>query len=114
MKTLSCLILDPNNFTSVLLEEFVEKTPELEILIDDINVSRPHLVFVDSEYYNEDIFRKFESDSIIVISSEEELVRSYFKNDILDFVMKEDLSYNRFLSAVTKYRSRQKNKAENL
>lgn len=114
MKTLSCLILDPNNFTSVLLEEFVEKTPELEILIDDINGPTPHLVFVDSEYFNEDIFKKFESDSIIVISSEEELVRSYFKNDILDFVMKEDLSYNRFLSAVTKYRSRQKNKAENL
>ncbi len=101
---IECTILDPNKFTAILLEEFIRKTPDLVLSTAVGEVGENHLLFLDASYYNDEIYEEFKNHSVIIISSDQKHIRSYFSKQIVDFVNKEDLSYDRFLRSVEKFR----------
>ena len=116
MSSLSCIIIDDEPLAVRLLESYVEKTPDLELMasftdsikaINAIKAQKPDLLFLDIQMPNIDgmeLAHSLPEDTRVVFTTafKEYAFESYEVN-ALDFLLK-PVRYNKFLAAVEKAR----------
>ena len=116
MKPITCIIVDDEPLAVRLLESYVEKTPDLELMasftdsinaINAIKVQRPDLIFLDIQMPNIDgmeLAHSLPEDTRVIFTTafKEYAFESYEVN-ALDFLLK-PVRYNKFLAAVEKAR----------
>ena len=116
MRPITCIIVDDEPLAVRLLESYVEKTPDLELMasftdsinaINAIKVQRPDLIFLDIQMPNIDgmeLAHSLPEDTRVIFTTafKEYAFESYEVN-ALDFLLK-PVRYNQFLAAVEKAR----------
>ncbi len=116
MRPITCIIVDDEPLAVLLLESYVEKTPDLQLLasftdsinaINAIKAQKPDLIFLDIQMPNIDgmeLAHSLPEDTRVVFTTafKEYAFESYEVN-ALDFLLK-PIRYNKFLSAVEKAR----------
>lgn len=116
MRPITCIIVDDEPLAVRLLESYVEKTPDLELMasftdsinaINAIKVQRPDLIFLDIQMPNIDgmeLAHSLPEDTRVIFTTafKEYAFESYEVN-ALDFLLK-PVRYNKFLAAVEKAR----------
>ena len=116
MKTLTCIIVDDEPLAVRLLESYVEKTPDLELMasftdsinaINAIKVQKPDLLFLDIQMPNIDGMELAhslpEETRVIFTTAFKEYAFESYDVNALDFLLK-PIRYNKFLAAVEKAR----------
>ena len=116
MKPLSCMIVDDEPLAVRLLESYVEKTPDLQLLtsytdsmtaINAIKEHKPNLLFLDIQMPNIDgmeLAHSLPTETRVVFTTafKEYAFESYEVN-ALDFLLK-PIRYNKFLGSIEKAR----------
>jgi len=116
MKPLSCMIVDDEPLAVRLLESYVEKTPDLQLLtsytdsmtaINAIKEHKPNLLFLDIQMPNIDgmeLAHSLPAETRVVFTTafKEYAFESYEVN-ALDFLLK-PIRYNKFLGSIEKAR----------
>ena len=116
MRPITCIIVDDEPLAVRLLESYVEKTPDLELMasftdsitaINAIKAQKPDLIFLDIQMPNIDgmeLAHSLPEESRVVFTTafKEYAFESYEVN-ALDFLLK-PIRYNKFLAAVEKAR----------
>ena len=116
MKPLSCMIVDDEPLAVRLLESYVEKTPDLQLLtsytdsmtaINAIKEHKPNLLFLDIQMPNIDgmeVAHSLPAETRVVFTTafKEYAFESYEVN-ALDFLLK-PIRYNKFLGSIEKAR----------
>lgn len=116
MSPLSCIIVDDEPLAVRLLESYVEKTPDLQLLasftdsikaINAIKEQKPDLLFLDIQMPNIDGMELAhslpEETRIIFTTAFKEYAFESYEVNALDFLLK-PIRYNKFLGAVEKSR----------
>ena len=116
MRPLSCIIVDDEPLAVRLLESYVEKTPDLELVasftdsitaINAIKTQKPDLLFLDIQMPNLDGMELAhslpEETRVIFITAFKEYAFESYEVNALDFLLK-PVRYNKFLAAVEKAR----------
>lgn len=111
---LSCMIVDDEPLAVRLLESYVEKTPDLELMasftdsinaINAIKAQKPDLLFLDIQMPNIDGMELAhslpEETRIIFTTAFKEYAFESYEVNALDFLLK-PIRYNKFLAAVEK------------
>ena len=119
MSPLSCIIVDDEPLAVRLLESYVEKTPDLELLasftdsikaINAIKVQKPDLLFLDIQMPNIDGMELAhslpEATRVVFTTAFKEYAFESYEVNALDFLLK-PIRYNKFLSAVEKAQKQQ-------
>lgn len=114
MRQLSCIIVDDEPLAVRLLESYVEKTPDLELVasftdsitaINAIKTQKPDLLFLDIQMPNLDGMELAhslpEETRVIFITAFKEYAFESYEVNALDFLLK-PVRYNKFLAAVEK------------
>ena len=114
MRALSCIIVDDEPLAVRLLESYVEKTPDLELVasftdsitaINAIKTQKPDLLFLDIQMPNLDGMELAhslpEETRVIFITAFKEYAFESYEVNALDFLLK-PVRYNKFLAAVEK------------
>ena len=129
MKTLRCVIVDDEPLAVKLLESFVNKTPDLQLLdsftdsVDAVNAikeKQPELLFLDIQMPDLNGMELAQmvtgNTKIIFTTAFKEYAFESYEVSALDFLLK-PIRYNKFLAAVEKARewfSRREEEAETL
>jgi DNA-binding LytR/AlgR family response regulator len=113
---LSCIIVDDEPLAVRLLESYVEKTPELQLMasytdsitaINAIKAQKPHLLFLDIQMPNIDGMELAhslpEETRVVFTTAFKEYAFESYEVNALDFLLK-PIRYNKFLAAVEKAR----------
>ena len=113
---LSCIIVDDEPLAVRLLESYVEKTPDLELMasftdsitaINAIKAQKPDLLFLDIQMPNIDGMELAhslpEETRVVFTTAFKEYAFESYEVNALDFLLK-PIRYNKFLSAVEKAR----------
>lgn len=116
MSPLSCIIVDDEPLAVRLLESYVEKTPDLQLLasftdsikaINAIKEQKPDLLFLDIQMPNIDGMELAhslpEETRVIFTTAFKEYAFESYEVNALDFLLK-PIRYNKFLGAVEKSR----------
>ena len=116
---MKCILLDDEPLALRLLEDYVKKTPGLEVelatldpfeAIDTIKQKKPDLLFLDiqmPELSGLQMLKIVGHDIPIIISSAyEEYAIKGFEHDVIDYLLK-PVSYERFLQAIERVKKRQ-------
>ena len=116
MKPLSCIIVDDEPLAVRLLESYVEKTPDLQLVasftdsinaINAIKAQKPDLLFLDIQMPNIDGMELAhslpEETRVVFTTAFKEYAFESYEVNALDFLLK-PVRYNKFLSAVEKAR----------
>ena len=116
MKPITCIIVDDEPLAVRLLESYVEKTPDLELMasftdsinaINAIKVQKPDLLFLDIQMPNIDGMELAhslpEETRVIFTTAFKEYAFESYEVNALDFLLK-PIRYNKFLAAVEKAR----------
>ncbi len=119
MSSLSCIIVDDEPLAVRLLESYVEKTSDLELLasftdsikaINAIKAQKPDLLFLDIQMPNIDGMELAhslpEETRVVFTTAFKEYAFESYEVNALDFLLK-PIRYNKFLSAVEKARKQQ-------
>ena len=117
MRQLSCIIVDDEPLAVRLLESYVKKTPDLELVasftdsitaINAIKTQKPDLLFLDIQMPNLDGMELAhslpEETRVIFITAFKEYAFESYEVNALDFLLK-PVRYNKFLAAVEKARN---------
>ena len=116
MRPITCIIVDDEPLAVRLLESYVEKTPDLELMasftdsinaINAIKTQKPDLIFLDIQMPNIDgmeLAHSLPEETLVIFTTafKEYAFESYEVN-ALDFLLK-PVRYNKFLAAVEKAR----------
>jgi len=118
---MNCIIIDDDKLSTKIIEEFVEKTDDLNLggsfdnAVSAINfLSKPdtnpvHLIFLDiemPEMSGIDFLKSLdELPQIIVYSSQEKYAFETYEYDVTDYLLK-PVQYGRFIKAVNRARER--------
>ena len=113
---LTCIIVDDEPLAVRLLESYVEKTPDLELMasftdsikaINAIKAQKPDLIFLDIQMPNIDGMELAhslpEETRVIFTTAFKEYAFESYEVNALDFLLK-PVRYNKFLAAVEKAR----------
>ena len=116
MRTLTCIIVDDEPLAVHLLETYVEKTPDLQLVasftdsitaINTIKAQKPDLLFLDIQMPNIDGMELAhslpEETRIVFTTAFKEYAFESYEVNTLDFLLK-PIRYNKFLAAVEKAR----------
>ena len=116
MKPMTCMIVDDEPLAVRLLESYVEKTPDLELMasftdsinaINAIKTQKPDLIFLDIQMPNIDGMELAhslpEETRVIFTTAFKEYAFESYEVNALDFLLK-PVRYNKFLAAVEKAR----------
>ena len=116
MNTLHCIIVDDEPLAVHLLESYVEKTPDLQLLasytdsitaINAIKEQKPDLLFLDIQMPNIDGMELAhslpEETRVVFTTAFKEYAFESYEVNALDFLLK-PIRYNKFLAAVEKAR----------
>ena len=116
MSSLSCIIVDDEPLAVRLLESYVEKTPDLELMasftdsitaINAIKAQKPDLLFLDIQMPNIDGMELAhslpEETRVVFTTAFKEYAFESYEVNALDFLLK-PVRYNKFLAAVEKAR----------
>ena len=116
MIPLSCIIVDDEPLAVRLLESYVEKTPDLELIasftdsikaINAVKEQKPDLLFLDIQMPNIDGMELAhslpEETRVVFTTAFKEYAFESYEVNALDFLLK-PIRYNKFLSAVEKAR----------
>ena len=116
MIPLSCIIVDDEPLAVRLLESYVEKTPDLELIasftdsikaINAVKAQKPDLLFLDIQMPNIDGMELAhslpEETRVVFTTAFKEYAFESYEVNALDFLLK-PIRYNKFLSAVEKAR----------
>ena len=116
MKPITCIIVDDEPLAVRLLESYVEKTPDLELMasftdsinaINAIKTQKPDLIFLDIQMPNIDgmelVHSLPEETRVIFTTAFKEYAFESYEVNALDFLLK-PIRYNKFLAAVEKAR----------
>lgn len=123
---MNCIIIDDDLMSRRIIEEFVNRTDQLNLLssyenaVDAINAfdgdEDIDLIFLDIEMPEMSGIDFLETltnpPQIIIISSKDKYALEAFNYDVTDYLLK-PISYSRFFKAVNKANLRFKNKVEN-
>ena len=114
---LSCIIVDDEPLAVRLLESYVKKTPELELLasftdsikaVNAIKALKPDLLFLDIQMPNIDGMELAhclpEKTRVVFTTAFKEYAFESYEVNALDFLLK-PIRYNKFLAAVEKARN---------
>ena len=114
MRPLTCMIVDDEPLAVRLLESYVEKTPDLQLLasftdsitaINDVKEQKPDLLFLDIQMPNLDGMELAHSlpaeTRVIFTTAFKEYAFESYEVNALDFLLK-PIRYNKFLNAVEK------------
>jgi len=114
---LSCIIIDDELLAVRLLESYVKKTPELELLasftdsikaVNAIKALKPDLLFLDIQMPNIDGMELAhclpEKTRVVFTTAFKEYAFESYEVNALDFLLK-PIRYNKFLAAVEKARN---------
>ncbi len=125
---MNCIIIDDDKLSRRIVEEFVNKTDELQLLaayenaVDAINALKQgdpiELIFLDiemPEMSGIDFLNTLKNPpQIVIISSKEKYALDAFEYDVTDYLLK-PISYSRFYKAVDKALNRyNKNKLDSV
>ena len=116
MRPITCIIVDDEPLAVRLLESYVEKTSDLELMasftdsinaINAIKVQKPDLIFLDIQMPNIDGMELAhslpEETRVIFTTAFKEYAFESYEVNALDFLLK-PVRYNKFLAAVEKAR----------
>ena len=116
MKPITCIIVDDEPLAVRLLESYVEKTPDLELMasftdsinaINAIKAQKPDFIFLDIQMPNIDGMELAhslpEETRVIFTTAFKEYAFESYEVNALDFLLK-PIRYNKFLAAVEKAR----------
>ena len=116
MIPLSCIIVDDEPLAVRLLESYVEKTPDLELIasftdsikaINAVKAQKPDILFLDIQMPNIDGMELAhslpEETRVVFTTAFKEYAFESYEVNALDFLLK-PIRYNKFLSAVEKAR----------
>ena len=116
MRTLTCIIVDDEPLAVHLMESYVEKTPDLQLVtsftdsitaINAIKAQKPDLLFLDIQMPNIDGMELAhslpEETRVIFTTAFKEYAFESYEVNALDFLLK-PIRYNKFLAAVEKAR----------
>ena len=116
MRPITCIIVDDEPLAVRLLESYVEKTPDLELMasftdsinaINAIKAQKPDLIFLDIQMPNIDGMELAhslpEETRVIFTTAFKEYAFESYEVNALDFLLK-PVRYNKFLAAVEKAR----------
>ena len=116
MRPITCIIVDDEPLAVRLLESYVEKTPDLELMasftdsinaINAIKTQKPDLIFLDIQMPNIDGMELAhslpEETRVIFTTAFKEYAFESYEVNALDFLLK-PVRYNKFLAAVEKAR----------
>jgi len=116
MKLLTCMIVDDEPLAVRLLESYVEKTPDLQLLasytdsitaINAIKEQKPDLLFLDIQMPNIDGMELAHSLSeetrVVFTTAFKEYAFESYEVNALDFLLK-PIRYNKFLGSIEKAR----------
>jgi len=111
---LSCMIVDDEPLAVRLLESYVEKTPDLELMasftdsitaINAVKAQKPDLLFLDIQMPNFDGMELAhslpEETRVVFTTAFKEYAFESYEVNALDFLLK-PIRYNKFLAAVEK------------
>lgn len=102
MRELKCIVYDEDKFTKELISSFIEQTEGVSY-IKSSDTGNADIVFIDSEFYGTEYTTAKDSNTrVIVISSDQKYVSSFFRNEIADYLPKSEITYARFLKAISK------------
>ena len=114
MRPLTCMIVDDEPLAVRLLESYVEKTPDLQILasftdsitaINAVKEQKPDLLFLDIQMPNIDGMELAhslpEQTRVVFTTAFKEYAFESYEVNALDFLLK-PIRYNKFLNAVEK------------
>ncbi len=102
MKDLKCVVYDEDRFSKELIISFIEKTKGVSNLEENA-IDKADIVFVDAALFDGDYLTGLKSTAkVVIISSNQQFVHSFFQNEITDYFNKSDISYTRFLDSVEK------------
>ena len=102
VRELKCIVYDEDKFTKELIYNFIEQTEGISNLKPS-NTENADVVFIDSEFYGTEYTPAKNSNTrVIVISSNHKYVSSFFRNEIADYLPKSEITYTRFLKAISK------------
>lgn len=114
MRPMTCMIVDDEPLAVRLLESYVEKTPDLELMasftdsitaINAVKVQKPDLLFLDIQMPNIDGMELAhslpEETRVIFTTAFKEYAFESYEVNALDFLLK-PIRYNKFLAAVEK------------
>ena len=114
MRPITCMIVDDEPLAVRLLESYVEKTPDLELMasftdsitaINAIKAQKPDLLFLDIQMPNIDGMELAhslpEETRVIFTTAFKEYAFESYEVNALDFLLK-PIRYNKFLAAVEK------------
>ena len=114
MRTLTCMIVDDEPLAVRLLESYVEKTPDLQLLasftdsitaINAVKEQKPDLLFLDIQMPNIDGMELAhslpEGTRVVFTTAFKEYAFESYEVNALDFLLK-PIRYNKFLAAVEK------------
>ncbi len=116
---MNCIIIDDDNLSIKVLENYIEKTDFLKLIatysnpIDAINkigsLEHIDIIFIDVEMPHMsgiDFLKTLKiAPKIIIVSSKEQYAIEAFEFDVTDYLLK-PISYPRFFKAVTKVQNR--------
>ncbi|MFK7954381.1 MAG: hypothetical protein AB8B73_16130 [Ekhidna sp.] len=101
---MKCLVYDEDKFTRELVLGFIKKTDGL-ISISQQEASEADILFVDAAIYDGDYRLGLQKDTkIVIVSSNKQYIHSFFQNEIEDYLMKSELSLERFEMSIRKIR----------
>ncbi|MBR5657018.1 MAG: DNA-binding response regulator [Prevotella sp.] len=116
MRPLTCMIVDDEPLAVLLLESYVEKTPDLQLLasftdsitaINAVKEQKPDLLFLDIQMPNIDGMELAhslpEETRVVFTTAFKEYAFESYEVNALDFLLK-PIRYNKFLAAVEKAR----------
>ena len=116
MRPLTCMIVDDEPLAVRLLESYVEKTPDLQLLasftdsiraINAIKEQKPDLLFLDIQMPNIDgmelAHSLTEETRVVFITAFKEYAFESYEVNALDFLLK-PVRYNKFLGSIEKAR----------
>ena len=114
MKPMTCMIVDDEPLAVRLMESYVEKTPDLELVasftdsitaINAIKAQKPNLLFLDIQMPNIDGMELAhslpEETRVIFTTAFKEYAFESYEVSALDFLLK-PIRYNKFIAAVDK------------
>jgi DNA-binding LytR/AlgR family response regulator len=116
---MNCIIIEDDKLSSRIIEEFVDKTSELNLLysfsnaVDAINVLKEEenvqLIFLDVELPDMTGIEFMDSldlkSQVIIISSKDKYAVDAFNHEVTDYLVK-PISYARFYKAIERARKR--------
>ena len=126
MRPLTCMIVDDEPLAVRLLESYVEKTPDLQLLasytdsitaINAVKEQKPDVLFLDIQMPNIDGMELAHSLSaetrVVFTTAFKEYAFESYEVNALDFLLK-PIRYNKFLNAVEKARKQMPTQTETI